>query len=660
MSAKLFLYGQFRWELSSGEVVPPLRDKTQALIAHIALSGNGAVNRKYAANLLWGGGRDPGASLRQSIREIRIMEEEYDSHLFSFDKNHLQLDLNELWVDARLATTCSHTFKVGFADQILACELGPFLEDCTVEEEFFDDWLLLERSRRESDLNLVLEQYLEMVHGEKSKIAVQKRIASALLNLDPTNELAYRTLINASALEGDRASALRHYATCRDILEKEVGEEPSQETTELIEGFKSNGRVQKKAFSVDTFSAPIGQALETHAKPIIQISPFTNSPNGDVLDYFARNFQSDICEQISRNRRFTVRDMGIPIFDEYQSDSSKSEIAEMPDYIVRGNVLAISDNLTFLVQLYEAKNGNILWMKRLVSDTTDAVSHLSEAAVLSAVDMVRFVELHEAEKVNGIEDGLLNARQCVIRAVSSMFKFSANAVANAERYLQRALLLLPHYPEALAWLAFLKSIEIGQGYTEDVPVARDEIGMLVRRSIELAPNDDVILAIAGHLEAFIHHDFESAIEYFDRALQANPNCAYAWGFNAITNCYIGEPEEALEMLKRCRQIMPFDPHPYYFDTARCIASMLAGKYEDAVRIGRQVLRNNPNFHANYRPLISSLGHLERPEEASPVVLEFEKHQPDFSVSWHLANYPPLDEEKTETYVKGLRKAGVSE
>lgn len=660
MSAKLYLYGQFRWELSTGFLVPPLREKTQALIAFIALSGNGAVGRRQAANLLWEHGRDPGASLRQSVREIKALETLHDSDLFSSDKNYLKLDLSKLWVDVRLAKTCTHSFKTGLVDQLLECKLGPLLQNCGVVEDAFDDWLMTERSRRENDLIFVLEQYLDRVRLQGLQSDLLKRVAASLLDADSTNEIAHRSLMKVAMEEGDRATAVRQYDLCCKTIERELGVEPSEETQALALKIKSKPTNGVHLRAVEISHSSIIRNTEPLLKPVIQVTPFTLSLNEDILSFFAQTIHADICEQLTRNRRFSVRDAAAPLISGFSNGRENIELDQAPKYIVRGNSLSGLDNLTFLIQLYEGQTGDILWMTRMTIDPLVGLEESRETASLAAVEMIRFIELKESEKVNNIEDGLLNARQCVIRAVSIMFKFSADAVARAERYLQRALLLHPDYPEALAWLAFLRSIEIGQGYTADITSARDEIGMLVRHSIELSPHDDVSLAIAGHLEAFIHHDFESALEYFQRALKANPNCAYAWGFNAITNCYIGKPAEALSMLHQCRQIMPFDPHPYYFDTARCIASMLSGKYEDAVRIGRQVLRNNPNFHANYRPLISSLGHLGRAEEAEPVMDEFVKYQPDFSVSWHLENYPPLDDDKTETYIEGLRKAGVTE
>ncbi len=651
MSAKLFLFGQFKWEFGSGEVAPRLRDKTEALIAYIALNNKGVITRQQAASLLWEDGKDPLASVRQSVREIREVETAHGSQLFQAESQYLSLNLNRLWVDARIATQVAKNFSTVKADELTNCQLGPLLDMCRVDGEAFEEWLHTERSKRQNDLSHALDMLLQTVVMKAASANEVRHVVQAILNCDPTNERAYRAAMKAFYDEGDRATALKYYEACREALDRDLGIDLSEETENLAQSIIGRKAVQSSRQIIVPDNNHL--LIEEQAKPIVQIQEFVTAKTDPVLDFVAQTFRADISEQLSRNERFAVRELGI-------IDPNANVSLSGLTYIIRGNIINVGDSTNILLQLVEEGSGDILWMKRIAPEMKSLLAGQDEQALMAAVEMYQIIELKETDKATKAEEGMLTARQCLLRAISIMFRFSAEATTEAKRYLLRALTQSPGYPEAMAWLAFLRSIELGQGYSQDADATREEIGELVRRSIELSPGNDISLAIAGHLEAFVHHDFETALEYFDRSLAANPNCAYAWGFSAITHCYIGKPEEALKLLGRCRQIMPFDSHPYYFDTARCIASMLSGRYEDAVRIGRQVLRNNPNFHANYRPLISSLGHLGRTNEALPVVEEFSKFQPDFSVDWHLKNYPPLEAEITERYIEGLRRAGVAE
>ncbi len=67
---------------------------------------------------------------------------------------------------------------------------------------------------------------------------VKKRIATAIVNLDPTHEDACRYLMRAHAEEGDVAGALRIYKALWDLLDRDYGMEPSPATEELVANIK--------------------------------------------------------------------------------------------------------------------------------------------------------------------------------------------------------------------------------------------------------------------------------------------------------------------------------------------------------------------------------------------------------------------------------------
>ena len=247
-----------------------------------------------------------------------------------------------------------------------------------------------------------------------------------------------------------------------------------------------------------------------------------------------------------------------------------------------------------------------------------------------------------------------------MRAVSLIFEMSPEAFAEAERLLRRALADDPHESLAHAWRAFWGCVQLGQGWAPDAAAARAEVDWFVRRALELDPRDPIALAIAGHAASFNHHDYAKALEYFDRSLKLDPNSPHALDLSAITQCYVGNPEEALRRLRRYEEIWPYDPHPYFHRTTTCIALALAGRYEQAVEMGRLTLQENSNFHAPYRPLITSLGHCGRIEEAREQLSILRERQPDFSVGWFREHYPPLPENHRTRYIEGLRKAGVPE
>ncbi|WP_025898826.1 BTAD domain-containing putative transcriptional regulator [Sneathiella glossodoripedis] len=388
MSAKLFLFGQFRWELSSGEIAPQLRDKTEALIAFIALSAKGVVTRQQAATLLWEDGKDPLASLRQSVREIKDIEASCGSQLFQAETQYLSLNLNRLWVDARIASQVAKNYSTSKAEELANCQLGPLLDGCNVYGEAFEDWLRAERSKRQDELSQSLERLLQ-AYVMKAVPAIEiRQIAQAILSFDPTNERAYRAVMKAFYEEGDRATALKYYETCVEVLDRELELEPSRETEEL------GRRIQERR--IVEVSAPAQPVIEPElqiddlAKPIVFIQDFATAGQDPILDFVAQTFKADISEQLSRNNGFSVRD-GTVI------DATAAKASHTKAYVIRGNIINMGESTTILLQLIDEATGDILLMKRITPEMKALLAGNDEQAALAAIEMYQMIELKETE-----------------------------------------------------------------------------------------------------------------------------------------------------------------------------------------------------------------------------------------------------------------------
>ena len=75
-------------------------------------------------------------------------------------------------------------------------------------------------------------------------------------------------------------------------------------------------------------------------------------------------------------------------------------------------------------------------------------------------------------------------------------------------------------------------------------------------------------------------------------------------------------------------------------------------------VGRRVVTANPGFINGYKPLIASLGHLGRREEAAPFVGKLLLLEPDFTIQKFIKDYPFKQPQDRDTYCKGLRLAGI--
>ncbi|MFN0026495.1 MAG: ATP-binding protein [Acidimicrobiales bacterium] len=102
----------------------------------------------------------------------------------------------------------------------------------------YDDWVLEERARLHG---LACAALTRLTQGDGQDQTARLAYASRLVELEPTSEWAHRQVIVAHIERGDRASAVRAYHRCVELLASELGVEPAAETRALVEQLTGPG-----------------------------------------------------------------------------------------------------------------------------------------------------------------------------------------------------------------------------------------------------------------------------------------------------------------------------------------------------------------------------------------------------------------------------------
>jgi DNA-binding SARP family transcriptional activator len=117
---------------------------------------------------------------------------------------------------------------------------GPFLEAFSLPDTpAFNDWIIIQRNIFGGRLNLIYDR-LSNHQLETHLIHPAIETVNRWLVLDRLNESAYQRLMRLYFLNGERSAALQVYETCRELLDKEVGVEPSSETEEVLAYIRSS------------------------------------------------------------------------------------------------------------------------------------------------------------------------------------------------------------------------------------------------------------------------------------------------------------------------------------------------------------------------------------------------------------------------------------
>ena len=210
----------------NGIVVPLAIKKTQALLLLLAVAG--AQRRERLAALLWPQ-LDESTGRRNLRRELARLRESGLDGWVRTDGDLLQLAASvecDLW---RFEAATS-------AGERLALWRGLPADGLRLEEaEPFEQWLAGERER----LRRRWRQALEDAAGAAPPDLAVGHL-QALLDDDPLHERHHRALIQLHLAAGRREAALAQYASCRELLDEQLGLSPMAETEALIASVRAS------------------------------------------------------------------------------------------------------------------------------------------------------------------------------------------------------------------------------------------------------------------------------------------------------------------------------------------------------------------------------------------------------------------------------------
>ena len=199
--------------------------------------GSKQESRERLVGLFWSRSDEEKAraSLRQVVRELRSVLEEAGYGGFVAERLMIGIDIGQVEVDIESVLQQAENERV----HPLLLDT-PQLDERLLEgmddlDPSFRVWVLAKRQTIHERLMRNLDAGLTR---RDVPADIKKRIAAAIVNLDPTHEHACRYLMRAHAEEGDIAGALRIYKALWELLDRDYGMEPSPATEELVASIK--------------------------------------------------------------------------------------------------------------------------------------------------------------------------------------------------------------------------------------------------------------------------------------------------------------------------------------------------------------------------------------------------------------------------------------
>jgi adenylate cyclase len=399
--------------------------------------------------------------------------------------------------------------------------------------------------------------------------------------------------------------------------------------------------------------------LAPPSKPSIAVLPFTNMSGDPEQEYFSDGISEDVITDlskiaglmvISRNSSFTYK--GRPV----DTRAVGRDLGVRS--VLEGSVRRAGNRVRITAQLIDAASGGHLWAERYDRDLTDLFA-VQDDVTRRIVEALKLT-LSPAEKTRIADGGTRNidAYDCFLRGREFLLGETKNRdkFEQSITFFMRALELDSNYSRAYAGLGWAYVYDYQNRWSDDSNISLALAKSNANQAIKSDPNEPLGRIVAS-LVATFEKDFVEAKSEADIALSLNPNSSEALASLGNIRTFSGRPSEAIPLIERAMRLDPVYRQQYLHLLG--VASLLAGKYENAAVLLRQRILLVPGTDFTRAVLVSTLGHLGEVDEARRVWRELKEINPQYSFSEHFARQPFKNEEDVQRIAEGLAKAGLS-
>jgi DNA-binding SARP family transcriptional activator len=266
-----------RFSAGFGDRSIPLHDgsKAQELFVYLLLKRQQAHTREELACVLWEDS-SPARSkayLRKALWQLHTALKlsaapGTTAPILEVDGEWLRLHPDAaIWLDVAVlenAYAISRGLRGASLEPSSAAELSTAAALYTGDllPNRYQTWCLEERERLKHLYLCMLEKLLEFSETQ-GEYETGLAYGYSILAYDSTREHIHRQIMRLHCLRGDRASAVRQYGECVEVLARELGIPPMRETRELSEQIhKGNGDAPRPVGSMLPAAASMWEVLQ--------------------------------------------------------------------------------------------------------------------------------------------------------------------------------------------------------------------------------------------------------------------------------------------------------------------------------------------------------------------------------------------------------------
>jgi TolB-like protein/tetratricopeptide (TPR) repeat protein len=333
----------------------------------------------------------------------------------------------------------------------------------------------------------------------------------------------------------------------------------------------------------------------------LAVLPFENLSGDREQDYLGDGFTEDLITELGRlnSERLAViaRTSVIPY---KRAPKSVGEIARelSVEYLVQGSLRSEAGRLRISVQLIRTSDKMNVWAESYEGELQAPVSMQSDVARAVASEIrLQLPEPGDAGRAGWPLIGP-EAHEAYLKGRYDLDRRTPETLLSARRWFERAIALEPRYAAAFVGLAdshILAVTYLDASPEESVRQARAAI----QRALELNERLPEAYAWLGIIRSEFDWDWPGAEIAFRRALQLDPNFAYAHKLYAEHLSYLGSFDEAVSEARMARRL---DPLSVVTNSMLGIVLYRARWYDQALEALAEAVRLSPGHPLPYLPL----------------------------------------------------------
>jgi serine/threonine-protein kinase len=293
--------------------------------------------------------------------------------------------------------------------------------------------------------------------------------------------------------------------------------------------------------------------------------------------------------------------------------------------VLEGSVRKAGDKLRVTAQLINVSDGYHLWSKDYDGDVKDILNFQSNVAeqVVQALQLKLGDEEKRALTKKPTENP--EAHRLYLLGRYEFAKYTQAGWNNAIRYYEEALKLDPDYALAYCGLADNYAYMGSVVMPENEAIAKEKEFAQKALSLDLGLAEAHMSLALALVAAF---DWQNGLKEFDRALQLNPNLAFAYELQAWTLNGLGRFDEAIAKTRKAIELDPLNP---FFQMSLSFYQYWAGQYDDAIAQARKALEMDPNSAIDH--VLLGLSFLKKGDTAGAIA-ELQKAKTPNPGAWY--------------------------